>query len=331
MADIKEKNQKDHFKDFDNSLQESELFPLTATDIGVLQINFGRLCNQSCRHCHVEAGPNRTEIISKEVLEMCLDILRSNQIPTVDITGGAPEMNPHFKWFVKEAVALNRHVLVRCNLTILLEPGYERLAQFYADQRVEIIASLPYFSERFVDSQRGKGVFNKSIKTLQILNEFGYGDEKTGLMLNLVYNPAGAFLPPSQEGIEADFKQELLQRFGIRFNHLFTIANMPIGRFEEFLTKTGNYEAYMQRLIVAYNPQAAAGVMCRYTVSVGWDGSLYDCDFNQMLELNCNHGAPDHIKDFDFAKLKTRQIMTGLHCYGCTAGEGSSCGGAVVE
>jgi radical SAM/Cys-rich protein len=265
------------------------------------------------------------------VLEACLDILRTSEIPTVDITGGAPEMNPHFEWFVREAVALNRHVMVRCNLTILLEPGYEHLAQFYADQGVEIIASLPYFSERFVDSQRGKGVFNKSIKALQILNELGYGDEEAGLMLNLVYNPAGAFLPPSQAGIEADFKRELWQRYGIRFNHLFTIANMPIGRFEDFLMKTGNYESYVQRLIAAYNPQAAAGVMCRYTLSVGWDGSLYDCDFNQMLELNCNHGAPDHIKDFDFVKLKTRQIMTGLHCYGCTAGAGSSCGGAVVD
>ena len=331
MDEIKEQIQKYHFKDFDSSLQESELFPLTATDVGVLQINFGRLCNQSCRHCHVEAGPNRTEIISREVLETCLDILRTSEIPTADITGGAPEMNPHFEWFVREAVALNRHVMVRCNLTILFEPGYERLAQFYADQRIEIIASLPYFSERFVDSQRGKGVFNKSIKALQILNELGYGDEATGLILNLVYNPAGAFLPPSQAGIEADFKRELWQRYGIRFNHLFTIANMPIGRFEDFLTKTGNYESYMQRLIAAYNPQAAAGVMCRYTLSVGWDGSLYDCDFNQMLELNCNHGAPDHIRNFNFATLKARQIVTGLHCYGCTAGAGSSCGGAVVN
>ncbi len=331
MNEIKDQIQEFRFKDFDSSLQESELFPLTATDIGVLQINFGKLCNQTCKHCHVEAGPARTEIISRDVLESCLAILRASEIPTVDITGGAPEMNPQFEWFADEVTQLDRHVMVRSNLTILLEPGYEHLPEFYADRRIEIIASLPYFSERFVDSQRGKGVFNRSIKALQILNELGYGDEATGLMLNLVYNPAGAFLPPSQAGIEADFKRELWQRYGIRFNHLFTIANMPIGRFADFLMKTGNYESYIQRLIAAYNPQAAAGVMCRYTLSVGWDGSLYDCDFNQMLELNCDHGAPDHINNFDFNIVKTRRIVTGLHCYGCTAGAGSSCGGAVVE
>lgn len=319
------------FKNFDDSLRESSLFPLTTTGIEVLQINFGKLCNQACKHCHVEAGPNRTEIISKEVLESCLDILRTSDISTVDITGGAPEMNPHFEWFVREAVNLNKNVMVRCNLTILLEPEFGHVPKFYADQRVEIIASLPYYSERFVDSQRGKGVFNRSIEALQILNKVGFGAEKTGLVLNLVYNPAGAFLPPSQAGIEADFKRELFQRYGIRFNHLFTIANMPIGRFNDFLIKTGNYESYLKRLIAAYNPQAAAGAMCRYTLSIGWDGSLYDCDFNQMLELNCDHGAPGHINEFDFEKLRTRQIVTGLHCYGCTAGAGSSCGGAVVD
>lgn len=319
------------FKEFDDVLRESNLFPLTSTGIEALQINFGYLCNQACKHCHVQAGPHRTEIISKEVLKSCLDILCRSKIPTVDITGGAPEINPHFEWFVKEAIALKRHVMVRCNLTILTEPDFEHVAQFYADQRVQMIASLPYYSERFVDSQRGKGVFDKSIQALKKLNALGFGDETTGLLLNLVYNPVGAFLPPSQAGIEADFKRELWQRFGVRFNHLFTIANMPIGRFRDFLFTTGNYESYMQRLIAAYNPQAAAGVMCRYTLSIGWDGILYDCDFNQILKLNCNHGAPDHINEFSFEKLKNRQIVTGLHCYGCTAGAGSSCGGAVVE
>ena len=331
MKEINERIQDYRFKHFDDSLQESELFPLTATGIEVLQINFGRLCNQACRHCHVEAGPTRTEIIGREVLESCLDILWKNEIPTVDITGGTPEMNRHFVWFVKEARDLNRHVMVRCNLTILLEPEHDKLPQFYAAQKVEIIGSLPYYSERFVDSQRGKGTFNKSIKALQILNEFGYGDENTGLVLNLVYNPAGAFLPPSEAAIEADFKRELFHRYGIQFNHLFTITNMPIGRFHDLLVKTGNYESYMQRLISAYNPIAAAGVMCRYTLSVGWNGSLYDCDFNQMLELNCDHGAPDHINSFSFGMLEMRRIVTGLHCYGCTAGAGSSCGGAVVD
>ncbi|HDQ00251.1 MAG TPA: radical SAM/Cys-rich domain protein [bacterium] len=319
------------FNNFDDALKESNLFPLTSTGIEVLQINFGYLCNQTCKHCHVQAGPHRTEIISKETLESCLEILRASEIPTVDITGGAPEMNPHFEWFLKETAALQRQVMVRCNLTILLESKFEHLAQFYADQRVQVIASLPYYSKRFVDTQRGKGVFDRSIQALKKLNTLGFGDETTELLLNLVYNPAGAFLPPSQAGIEADFKRELWQRHGIRFNHLFTITNMPIGRFRDFLVKTGNYESYIQRLIAAYNPQAAAGVMCRYTLSVGWDGSLYDCDFNQILELNCNHGAPDHINEFDFEELRSRQIVTGLHCYGCTAGAGSSCGGTVVE
>ena len=320
-----------NLKNFDHSLQESKLFPLTTTGIEVLQINFGRLCNQSCKHCHVEAGPTRTEMISRNVLEDCLNILRNSDISTVDITGGAPEMNPHFEWFAGEARKLNKHVMIRCNLTILLESGYQGLADFYADQKLEIIGSLPYYSERFVDSQRGKGAFSKSIKAMQILNEAGYGDDQTGLVLNLVYNPGGAFLPPSQAAIEADFKQELFKRHGIKFNQLFTIANMPIGRFLDLLVKAGNYESYMQRLISAYNPKAAAGVMCRYTLSVGWDGALYDCDFNQMLELNCNQGAPDHINNFNFEELRVRRIVTGLHCYGCTAGAGSSCGGAVVD
>lgn len=320
-----------NLKDFDHSLQESKLFPLTATGIEVFQINFGRLCNQACKHCHVEAGPTRTEMIDRKVLESSLDILQNSEFITIDITGGAPEMNPNFEWFVREARKLNRKVMVRCNLTIILESEHGRLPHFYADQGVEIIGSLPYYSERYVDSQRGTGTFKKSIKVLQLLNEVGYGDKETGLILNLVYNPAGAFLPPTQSAIEADFKRNLMQRHGIKFNNLFTIANMPIGRFLDFLVRTDNYESYMQRLISAYNPKAAEGVMCRYTLSVGWDGSLYDCDFNQMLELNCNHGAPDHIREFNLEKLNNRRIVTNLHCYGCTAGAGSSCGGAVVE
>lgn len=318
------------YKNFDASLKESQLFPLTATSIEILQINFGLLCNQSCKHCHVEAGPNRTEIISRETLEYCLNILCNSKIATVDITGGAPEMNPNFKWFIYEVKKMQRHILVRCNLTIVLEPGFDDLPQFYADNDIEIVASLPYFLERNVDSQRGKGTFEKSIKALKILNNLGYSDEDSGLRLDLVYNPGGAFLPPSQAAIEADFKRELHKRYGIKFNSLFTIANMPIGRFMHFLERTGNYETYMQKLIEAYNPQAAAGVMCCYTLSVGWDGNLYDCDFNQMLGLNCNHGAPDHIRNFDLNELKNRRIVTSLHCYGCTAGAGSSCGGEVV-
>lgn len=331
MSELQSTNPEIKFKQFDKALEESHLFPLTATGIEVFQINFGRLCNQACLHCHVEAGPNRTEIISREVLESCLRVLRESDIPTVDITGGAPEMNPHFDWFVNEVRKLDRHVLVRCNLTILLDDGYEHLPQFYAGHTIEVVASLPYYSERFVDNQRGRGTFDKSIKALQLLNQVGYGEEESGLVLDLVYNPNGAFLPPPQASIEADFKRELWRRYGVRFNHLFTITNMPIGRFRHFLERTGNYESYMQRLIDAYNPQAAAAVMCRYTLSVGWDGTLYDCDFNQMLKMNCNHGAPNHIHNFSFEQLKNRQIVTGMHCFGCTAGAGSSCGGAVTE
>lgn len=318
-------------KPFDKALAESRLYPLKATEVAVFQINFGKLCNQACLHCHVEAGPNRSERISRKTLETCLKILPTPEIKTVDITGGAPELNPHFRWFVEECRKLEKQVLVRSNLTVIFEPGGEDLPEFYAANTVEVVASLPYYLEKTVDSQRGRGVFEKSIQALKKLNRVGYGMPDSGLILNLVFNPNGAFLPPAQAAIEADFKRELKRRYDISFNHLFTITNMPIGRFKHFLERSGNYEAYMKRLIEAYNPQAAAGVMCRYTLSIGWDGTLYDCDFNQMLGWNCDHGAPLHINQFDLKKLKSRRIVTGLHCYGCTAGAGSSCGGAVID
>jgi len=331
MNQQEEKLEKREFRDFDRSLRDSQLFPLTATGIEIFQINFGKLCNQSCKHCHVEAGPDRKEIIGKETLEGCLEVLRQSSIPTVDITGGTPELNPNYRWFVKEVRKLGRHVIGRCNLTIIFEPGQKDLPELYRDHQVEVVASLPYYMERQVDAQRGRGIFDKSIQALKRLNQVGYGLGENDLILNLVYNPGGAFLPPSQSSIEADFKRELERRHGITFDHLFTIVNMPLGRFLEFLKRSGNYTSYMNRLITAYNPQAAAGVMCRFTLSVGWDGSLYDCDFNQMLGLNCNHGAPAHLREFDLEKLQNRRIVTGMHCYGCTAGAGSSCGGAVVE
>jgi radical SAM/Cys-rich protein len=331
MADFTSSLSSAEFKEFDDALQESQLFPLKATGIEVLQINFGKLCNQSCRHCHVEAGPTRSEVISREALDTCLGILGSTNISTVDITGGAPELNPHFRWFVEEVSRLNRHVMIRTNLTVLLEPGQEDLPQFYGNHGVEVIGSLPYYLERNVDAQRGKGVFKRSIQALERLNGMGYGQENSPLILNLVYNPGGAFLPPSQTAIEADFKRELSRGSGITFNNLFTIVNMPIGRFRDFLMSSGNFESYIDRLIKAYNPQAAAAVMCRYTLSVGWDGTLYDCDFNQMLGLSCDHGAPAHLREFDVQLVQSRRIVTGLHCYGCTAGAGSSCGGAVVD
>lgn len=317
-------------KPFDNSLVEHNLYPLTATGVTIFQVNIGKLCNQLCKHCHVEAGPDRKEAMSKEIMQACLNILEKTAVPVVDITGGAPEMNPNFKWFVKEFRNRNRHIMIRSNLTILAEPDYKNLADFFAENMVEVVASLPYYSEQTADRQRGSGIFKKSVEALKQLNAIGYGREDSGLILNLVYNPAGAFLPPSQKSLEADYKRELLKRHGIIFNNLYTITNMPIGRFLNYLNASENYDGYMEKLISNYNPNAASQAMCRYTLSVAWDGSLYDCDFNQMLGMGINHGAPSHIKEFDLNKLCNRRIATGIHCYGCTAGAGSSCGGAVA-
>jgi radical SAM/Cys-rich protein len=311
-------------------LSTSGLFPLTATGIHVFQINVGKLCNQTCHHCHVDAGPDRREIMSRETAELCIRALAQTEIPTVDITGGAPELNPNFRWLVQEARALGRHVIDRCNLTILLVPSQADLPAFLASNQVEIICSLPYFLAGQTDAQRGQGVFEKSLEALRLLNSLGYGLPESPLKLNLVYNPAGAFLPPAQASIERDFRRELGRRYGVVFHSLYTITNMPISRFLEFLLRTGNYERYMDRLIQAFNPRAAEGVMCRNTLSVGWDGSLYDCDFNQMLDLKVNGGSPVHIRDFSLERLQSREIVVGEHCYGCTAGSGSSCGGTVV-
>jgi radical SAM/Cys-rich protein len=279
----------------------------------------------------VDAGPDRKEVMTRETAELCIRALAQTDIPTVDITGGAPELCPSFRYLVEQAKALGRHVIDRCNLTILLVPSQAGLAAFLAKHQVEVIASLPYYRAAQTDAQRGEGVFDKSIAALRKLNELGYGKEGTGLKLNLVYNPVGAFLPPKQESIEKQFKRELERQHGVVFNRLYTITNMPISRFLEFLVNTGNYEGYMERLANAFNPSAASGVMCRYTLSVGWDGTLYDCDFNQMLDLPVNHGAPRHIRDFDAVRLSPRRIVTGNHCYGCTAGTGSSCGGNTAD
>jgi len=315
---------------FDEKVRSAGLFPLTATGITVFQINVGKLCNQTCHHCHVDAGPDRKEIMTRETAELCIHALAQTEIPTVDITGGAPELNPNFRWLVEQARALGRHAIDRCNLTVLLLAAQADLAEFLAQHRVEVIASLPYYRAAQTDAQRGAGVFDKSIEALRKLNALGYGREGTGLVLNLVYNPVGAFLPPKQESIETQFKRELERQHGVVFNRLFTVTNMPISRFLEFLLQTGNYEGYMERLANAFNPVAAAGVMCRYTISVGWDGTLYDCDFNQMLELPTGFGAPRHIRDFDAEALNRRRIITANHCYGCAAGAGSSCAGSIT-
>ena len=315
---------------FEEKLASAGLHPLHATGITVLQINVGKFCNQTCRHCHVDAGPERTEQMTRQTAEFCIEALAQTDIPTVDITGGAPELNPNFRWLVKQARALGRHVMDRCNLTVLLLQPQADLAEFLASNRVEVVASLPYFQSSQTDAQRGDGVFDKSIQAMQRLNRLGYGVEGSGLVLNLVHNPVGAFLPAKQDAAEAQFRRELLRRHGVIFNHLYTITNMPISRFLEFLLQSGNYEGYMERLANAFNPGAAAGVMCRYTLSVGWDGTLYDCDFNQMLELRLANEAPRHISEFDPVRLNTRRIVTANHCYGCTAGGGSSCGGTVA-
>jgi radical SAM/Cys-rich protein len=315
---------------FAERMRGAGLDPLRAIGMTVFQINVGKLCNQTCHHCHVDAGPDRKEVMTRETSELCINVLAKTQIPNVDITGGAPELNPNFRWLVEQAVALGRHVMDRCNLSVLLLPGQAELANFLAQNRVEVIASLPYYRAAQTDAQRGSGAFAESISALRKLNELGYGQPGSGLVLNLVHNPVGAFLPPKQQAIEAQFRRELARHHGVMFNNLYTIINMPIGRFLEFLLASGNYDGYMQRLVNAFNPVAAAGVMCRYTISIGWDGALYDCDFNQMLALPLGFHSPKHVRDFDAALLCERRIVTHNHCYGCTAGPGSSCGGSIT-
>ncbi|MEE9615105.1 MAG: arsenosugar biosynthesis radical SAM (seleno)protein ArsS [Thermodesulfobacteriota bacterium] len=318
---------------FDGSLVEAGLRPLAATGLSTLQVNVGKLCNKSCRHCHVGGGAGMEEVMTRETFNACLDALSSGGLSVVDITGGAPEMNPSYRWFVESCRGMGGmglHVKTRTNLTIMLEDGYTELPAFFAENSVEVIASLPCYSEGTTDEVRGKGTFRGSLEALSRLNQAGYGKEGSGLLLNLVYNPSGAFLPPVQSELEAAFRRELLERYDISFNGLFVLTNMPVGRFADSLEASGSLDGYRESLVSSFNPVAAENVMCRTTVSVGWDGSLYDCDFNQMLRLGCASGAPGHIREFDRAGLKGRRIVTGPHCYGCTAGAGSSCGGQTV-
>jgi radical SAM/Cys-rich protein len=317
-------------RSFEAALEGAELLPLRATGIEILQINLGKKCNQTCRHCHVDAGPDRTEMMPDDVVDACLRVLSGSDIPTLDVTGGAPELHPTFRRIVETATAAGRRVIDRCNLTITRLPNYRWIPPFLAEHRVEVTASLPYYLGRQTDTQRGEGVFEDSIAALRELNALGYARPGSGLVLNLVTNPVGAFLPPDQRAAERDWKRELERRHGIVFDRLFTITNMPISRFLEHLEEKGQTETYLARLVAGFNPAAAAGVMCRTTLSVGWDGTLYDCDFNQMLELPLADGLPRHIRDFDRARLDRRAIALGPHCFGCTAGAGSSCGGAVA-
>jgi radical SAM/Cys-rich protein len=316
-------------REFPDAAASAGVWPLTSDVITTLQINVGKLCNQTCRHCHVDAGPDRREVMTRETMAWCLRALASSAIPVVDITGGAPELNPDFRWLVEETAALGRHVMDRCNLTVLLSGGQTDLPQFFARHRVEVVASLPHYRAPGTNAQRGDGVFEKSIAALRLLNEAGYGDGRSGLRLVLVTNPVGAFLPPAQASLEAEWKRELGRLHGVTFDALYCITNMPISRYLEWLIESGNLEAYMERLVASFNPGTVAGLMCRTLVSVGWDGRLYDCDFNQMLDMEVEARAPRHIRDFDLAALTGRSIAVGRHCFGCTAGAGSSCGGSI--
>ena len=303
---------------------------LRSDSVTTLQINVGKKCNQACRHCHVDAGPLRTEVMPDAVVEACLDVLaRHPRLATLDITGGAPELHPRFREIAERARALGRKALVRHNLTVQFEAGHGDLPEFFAAQGCEVISSLPHYTEDATDRQRGRGVYEKSIAALVRLNDVGYGRGR-GLTLNLVSNPVGAFLPPHQEDLERDTKAYLGEHHGIVFDHLFTITNMPIARFADWLQHSGRYHDYMDRLENAFNPRTLAGLMCKSLISVSWDGRLFDCDFNQMLELGLEAGAPETIFGLDLQDLTSRRIRTADHCLGCTAGAGSSCGGALT-
>ena len=301
--------------------------------IDIFQINVGKLCNMTCRHCHVDAGPDRTlEMMSRETIDLCLGALDKTDARTVDITGGAPELNPHFRYLVDACLARGKHVMDRCNLTVLLTGPCRDLPEWFAARGVEIVCSLPHYRKRNTDIQRGEGTFEKSIAALKRLNTAGYGQGDPRRRLTLVHNPVGAFLAGDQKSMEREWKEGLAANYGVTFDALIALNNMPISRFLEWLQASGNLERYMEVLVNAYNPGTLQGLMCRNTLSVGWDGRLFDCDFNQMLELDARYadGRPAHIRDFEPAKLGERAIVTARHCFGCTAGAGSSCGGAIA-
>ena len=317
--------------DFGAALAEVGLSPLRARGVDTLQVNVGKLCNQTCRHCHVDAGPHRTdEMMSREVAEACIEAASRLGVSTLDITGGAPELSPQFRYLVEAAHGLGLHIIDRCNLTVLESSSQRDLADFLARHGVEVVCSLPHYRRLSTDRQRGDGVYEKSIRALRRLNALGYADGESGLQLTLVTNPVGAFLPANQASLEREWKRELLRLHDVRFDRLFTITNMPIARYLEWLDETDNLVPYLARLRNAFNPGAATGVMCRDLISVAWDGRVYDCDFNQMLELGANVDPGQTIADVTSAALGRREIATERHCFGCTAGQGSSCGGATA-
>jgi len=319
-----------HSTNFIDKVRSVSRGPLTAQGIRVLQVNLGYRCNMACTHCHVSAGLSRSELMSREVVEAVMRVLAENPIDTLDITGGAPELNPHFRMLVSSAKREGKRVIVRTNLSILLEKGNEDLPEFYRDHGVDLVASLPCYLEENVDAVRGIGAFGKSISVLRMLNRAGFGNGSDGQSLTLAYNPRGAFLSPAQNALEADYKRELKNRYNITFNRLFTFTNMPVGRFRDTLVRNGNLEIYQEMLASAFNPATLENIMCRSLVSVGWNGMLYDCDFNQMLGLGLDCNVPQDIRNFDHAVLSRRIISVDDHCFGCTAGQGSSCAGAMT-
>ena len=318
---------------FEERVKSSSTVPLRRVSVDTLQVNVGKLCNQACLHCHVEAGPKRTEMMSRHVAERIIELLaESKDTKTLDITGGAPELNENFRWMVERARALGREVIDRCNLTVFFEEGMEDLPNFLARHQVHVVASLPCYTASNVDAQRGKGSFDKSIRGLQQLNELGYGKADTGLVLDLVYNPGGAFLPPAQAQLEDQYKEELAEHFGIVFNSLFTLTNLPIRRFSDSLSRTGKLGEYMRLLSGNFNAATVPGLMCLSQLSISWDGLIYDCDFNQMLEMesDCSTASGTSILEIEsLDEFVSAEIRTAAHCYGCTAGAGSSCGGAL--
>ncbi|MHB0971967.1 MAG: arsenosugar biosynthesis radical SAM (seleno)protein ArsS [Thermoanaerobaculia bacterium] len=316
--------------DFDAALAAADWDALRPAPLEVFQINLGKLCNMTCRHCHVDAGPDRWDaMMSRETIDDCLRALDTTTAHTVDLTGGAPELHPHFEYVVEAAVARGKHVIDRCNLSVLLLPRSKHLPAWFAERGVEVVASLPHYRKRNTDAQRGDGAFEKSIEALRLLNAHGYGTGDPTRILTLMCNPAGAFLAPNQAAAEAEWKAGLAREWGISFDRLFTLNNMPVSRFLEFLVDSGNFTHYMSRLAQAFNPRAIGRLMCRNTISISWDGRLYDCDFNQMLELDAEAPRPGgHVRDFDLAAWQARTVVTRRHCFGCTAGSGSSCGGA---
>lgn len=316
---------------FRDKIAESSQYPLRPNKIEVLQINVGYMCNQVCAHCHVDAGPDRQEIMTKETMQQCIEVIKTTSAHTLDLTGGAPEMNPNFRWFVEEASKAGvKDFIVRSNLTIIrANKKYHDLPEFFKKHNIHVVSSMPHWTRGKTDKQRGEGVFDKSIKALQELNAVGYGMPNSNLRLDLVYNPSGAFLPGDQISMEMEFKKALLEDFDIQFHNLFAITNLPISRFLDYLIASENYEDYMYSLVEAYNQSAVKNVMCTNTISVSWDGWLYDCDFNQMLELKVNSKVK-HISEYNEDLLQNRDIVISQHCYGCTAGAGSSCQGTVA-